>query len=83
MADNWYAGNANDAACLHRGWLLGSLHQPRRRRRAGKRPNNARGAHLGKAAGLRASMDRNLCAREYRLARIMRCFTRRRLGPIR
>ena len=28
MADNWYAGNANDDASQHRGWLLGHFINP-------------------------------------------------------
>ena len=28
MADNWYAGNANDDASQHRGWLLGHFISP-------------------------------------------------------
>lgn len=28
MADNWYAGNANDDAGQHRGWLMGHFVDP-------------------------------------------------------
>jgi quercetin dioxygenase-like cupin family protein len=28
VADNWYAGNANDDASQHRGWLLGHFINP-------------------------------------------------------
>lgn len=31
MADNWYAGNANDDADQHRGWLLGHFIDPEAR----------------------------------------------------
>jgi hypothetical protein len=29
MADNWYAGNAQDDASQHRGWLIGHFIDPR------------------------------------------------------